>query len=380
MWLPHTLHWVVVPFVAWLLIPQSTSIYAMLHNEATCTQLSESIKNQFIRATKASGKLQQSAELLSIKWLMASDIWKCYKKTPSSSNLSHSGHPPKLDERGNHAVTLWEVLKNCKKPFPQIAKDMPADISAAIVRKVADSKGYHCWVASKVSFPTTHQKKKRLEWASDFDGIDIKEWDNLLPSDESYAQLDDSNGWAFITCHADEEHDENCVVPKFKQSSVRVMVWGYFMQGVKGPLIVLEYPGGKGGRMDTDQYISQVFKAHLAPFYHQMEKEWPRIVFQQDNTPGHTAKRMKKWLAHHNTDLFPYPPNSPDLNPIEPLRHDLMTIMCSSPHLPNTVPKLIKAVWDAWEQLPISDLDKHIDTMPDHVQAILAVKGGYTQF
>ena len=111
----------------------------------------------------------------------------------SSTNLCCSGHPPKLDEQGKHAV-MQEVLKDYKKPFPQIAKDMPADISTAIVRKVADSKGYHCQVAHKVPFLATHQKKKRLEWAEDFDGIDAKEWNNLLSSDECYVQLDDSNG------------------------------------------------------------------------------------------------------------------------------------------------------------------------------------------
>ena len=83
---------------------------------------------------------------------------------------------------------MWEVLKDCKKPFPQTVKVMPADISTAIVRKVADSKGYHCQVACKVPFLTTCQKKKRFEWAKDFDGIDTKEWDSPLPSDECFVQ------------------------------------------------------------------------------------------------------------------------------------------------------------------------------------------------
>jgi transposase InsO family protein len=77
--------------------------------------------------------------------------------------------------------------------------------------------------------------------------------------------------------------------------------------------------------MDTDRYIPQVLEGHLAPFYHQKEKERPGIVFQQDNAPSHTSKRTKKWLADHDIDLFPHPPNSPDLNPIEPLWHDLKT-------------------------------------------------------
>jgi len=111
-----------------------------------------------------------------------------------------------------------------------------------------------------------------------------------------------------------------------------------------------------------------------------MERERPGIVFQQDGAPSHTAKVMKKWLADYGIDLFPHPPNSPDLNPIEPLWHDLKTIIRAAPHLPTTIPKLIKAIRDAWEKLPISDIDKHIKTMPDRVQAVLAAKGGHTRF
>jgi len=36
---------------------------------------------------------------------------------------------------------------------------------------------------------------------------------------------------------------------------------------------MLEYPGAKGGGMNTERYISQVLEPYLAPFYHQMEKE-----------------------------------------------------------------------------------------------------------
>jgi len=50
---------------------------------------------------------------------------------------------------------------------------------------------------------------------------------------------------------SDEEYDENCLVLNFKQSPVWVMVWACVMRGIKGPLVVLEYPGGKGGGMRT---------------------------------------------------------------------------------------------------------------------------------
>jgi hypothetical protein len=39
------------------------------------------------------------------------------------------------------------------------------------------------------------------------------------------------------------------------------------MKGNKGPLVVLEYPGGKGGGMNAKQYQEQVLKAKLHDYY-----------------------------------------------------------------------------------------------------------------
>jgi len=44
---------------------------------------------------------------------------------------------------------------------------------------------------------------------------------------------------------ADEEYDDYCVILTFKQSSLWVMILGCIMAEDKGPVVVLEYPGGR---------------------------------------------------------------------------------------------------------------------------------------
>ena len=50
------------------------------------------------------------------------------------------------------------------------------------------------------------------------------------------------------------------------------------------------------------------------------KKYFPRreIIFQHDNAPAHRAFTTKTWFANQQgISLIQWPPNSPDLNPIE---------------------------------------------------------------
>ena len=42
-------------------------------------------------------------------------------------------------------------------------------------------------------------------------------------------------------------------------------------------------------------------------------------IFQQDNAPCHTARRVIKWLADNDIELLDWPGNSSDIKPIENL-------------------------------------------------------------
>ncbi len=41
------------------------------------------------------------------------------------------------------------------------------------------------------------------------------------------------------------------------------------------------------------------------------------IIFQQDNASCHVSKMTKKWFSEQNINVLEWPPQSPDMNPIE---------------------------------------------------------------
>ena len=158
------------------------------------------------------------------------------------------------------------------------------------------------------------------------------------------------------------------------------MVWGYIIQGRKGPLIVLEYPGGKGGAINMIRYCEQVLEGALLDFYKDMTCVHGPIQFQQDSVSCHVSKRTKEWLCDYGVSLLYHPLNSPDLSPIEPVWHELKKIVRALPHPPTSVDELKSTVLAAWDQLDIADVDKYIHSMPDRVAAIFQAKGGHTHF
>lgn len=102
--------------------------------------------------------------------------------------------------------------------------------------------------------------------------------------------MGDTRGPVYVTHRADEVSHEDCVVPTFKQSSLRVIVWECIIRERLGPLVVLEYPEGKGGGINSRRYQEQVLEAHLKSFYQEMTSKRGSVRFQHDGAPLHGSK------------------------------------------------------------------------------------------
>jgi hypothetical protein len=112
-----------------------------------------------------------------------------------------------------------------------------------------------------------------MAWACLYQRYLLQQWAKVIWSDKAYIYLGNDCGCVFVTQHPDEEYLDKCLVLTFKQSPVCVMVWACIMKGRKGPLVVLEYPGGKGGGMNTRRFCEQVLEGVFLDFYADMSQE-----------------------------------------------------------------------------------------------------------
>lgn len=351
----------------------------MSENHKPRCQYGTPIKNQLIGAIIATGKIAQSARQVGMPVTSAQYIWSNFKKKRTTANHHRSGRPPILTDRDKRHIEQV-ARKSRRKPFREIGNELDPPVSETTIRNVLRARGYHRRIARRVPYLTKMQKIHRIVWARLYAKWKEADWAKVIWSDEAYIQLSDKRGRIFVTRRADEVFLDECLVPTFTQSPIRVMVWACIMEGRKGPLVVLEYPGGRGGGMNTARYMAQVLEGALKDFYHEMKQEKGQVVFQQDGAPCHRSKRTQNWFTKNKIPILYHPANSPDLNPIEPVWHELKKCLRGLPHLPSTLEQLIASVHMVWEEIPIRDVDKHVTCMSDRVTAIFVAKGGHTRF
>jgi len=288
------------------------------------------------------------------------------------------GWPKKLNDYDKCQV-IHTARKNRCMPLAELTNQTATKVSVTSIRWVLTAQGYHQQVAQKVPFLTLHHKHLWLVWAKTNKSLKSWDWNHVIFTDECYVWVSDKCGHIFVMWQKDEWLLER-LVPTFKQSSVCVMFWGCITEGRKGLLVVMEYPGGKGGGMNSKCYQEQVLKGLFWDFYTCLKWERRSIQFQQDGALCHQSKSTIKWLDDHKAPLFFHPPKPPDLNPIEPLWLELKHTLCGWQHTPTTIEQLKATVLKAWEEILVDTINKHISKMPAHVSTVLAARGGHTRF
>ena len=172
------------------------------------------------------------------------------------------------------------------------------------------------------------------------------------------------------------------IQPYDKGKNSSVMVWGGFWGREKSDLVrMTRDPEAKRGGYTAASYLG-VIEDQLPTIVE------PGLTFMQDNAPVHTAKIIKQWLEEMGILVLPWPPYSPDLNPIEhlwrwlkercyQLEPDLKHMQGSKEEI---MDKLYATLERAWHDIPESMLESLVRSMPRRVNAVIKAKGWYTKY
>ena len=135
----------------------------------------------------------------------------------------------------------------------------------------------------------------------------------------------------------------------------------------------------QGLRVNTEAYL-EVLEAVVLPWIRETLGERP-FVWQQDSAPCHTSRKSQRWLGDHFFDFTTpdvWPPNSPDLNPMDffvwsAVEREANRTAC------NTKEQLISRIQASFASLPRDTVKRASQRFRGHIEAMIKAKGDFIE-
>ncbi|XDV34316.1 hypothetical protein PO909_004485 [Leuciscus waleckii] len=309
--------------------------------------LSNFERGMVVGARRAGLSISQSAQLLGFSRTTISRVYKEWcEKGKTSSMRQQSPAKMTVDARGQRRIgrliqadrraTLTEITTRYNRGMQQ-------SICEATTRTTLRRMGYNSRRPHRVPLISTTNRKKRLQFARAHQNWTVEDWKNVAWSDES----------RFLLRHS---------------------VWGMFSWHTLGPLVP------NGHRLNATAYLS-IVSDHVHPFMTTMYPS-PDGYFQQDNAPCHKARIISNWFLEHDNEftVLKWPPQSPDLNPIEHLWDVVERELRALDVHPTNLHQLQDAILSIWANISKECFQHLVESTPRRIKAVLKAKGGQTQY
>ena len=293
------------------------------------------------------------------KWMARDKEGEGFRDRP------HTGRPHSQEvepSEVNSILKSKESLRRTKRKLEEEGKK----VSHETIRKIAGSSGLRYRLRRRKPKLTPAQKEARVKFASQHRSRRF--WSNVIFTDEKYFRVGEGQRGFWME---DDEEPEPLPTQSHPPS---FMVWGGFCRRGVIPL----YSVAQGLKLDAPSY-QQILDTQLirpANRWFVQKSNWKLL---QDNAPPHSAFSTKHWLSeHHINAIFPWPANSPDLNPIENLWH--IVAERAAKHEPQNLEELRQAVKQEWEQIEPSVLENLVDSMPRRMKLVIDTEGDATKY
>lgn len=292
-----------------------------------------------------------------------------YKKIGHLETRSKGGRPRLTSARTDNLIA--RAVRNDRFiSARQIKQDLGlVDVSEQTIRnRIFEMCGYSSYWSVHKPFINEENRKKRLDFAIKYINKPEEFWQHVLWSDESaYCYIMKSKERVWRNPH--ERFSTDCTIATAKHDK-KIMVWGCFCTSGVGNLYWIR------DTLDAKSYLNILNTQLLSSIYRLFPDR--NVIFQQDNDPKHTAKVTKEWIRAHQIEILDWPPQSPDLNPIENLWNILD--YRSKLRRPKSDEELFDILSRCWCAIDKNILQNLAYSMPHRLQSVIAADGWQTKY
>ena len=222
-------------------------------------------------------------------------------------SLRASGRPKAISDR-TKVILKRAVKQDRTRTFIQLQQELPVKVSTHTISKALHEMNLRSRVATKKPFISDKNRAKRLNFAKQHKDWTIDQWKQVIFSDESSFEVGKNPKKVKVWREPGEGYKPECIRPSFSSGRTTYMVWGAICGGRKSPLVI--FPTHK---VKSAEMIQHVYQPVLLDFYRSV----PSAIFMEDNARPHTSKESSNWKISNGIEKLCWPPQSPDLNPME---------------------------------------------------------------
>ena len=135
----------------------------------------------------------------------------------------------------------------------------------------------------------------------------------------------------------------------------------------------------KGETVNSIIYRDQILLGSLQQFWEESFGDIKLPIVMEDNAPVHKKVCIPAREALGMT-VLDWPPNSPDLNPIENIWSYMKDVLARDYADISSIVEMKRIVSDMWENFTDEEWNKLIENMPDRMAAVIAARGGSTRY
>lgn len=336
-------------------------------------ELSPATRSAIITLHRENNSLRIIAQKLKLTYRAVQGTVKRYQTTGTTASRKRPGRPKVTTPNDDLRIALTSK-RNRRLTAPEIRAQLnegrAKPVSLTTVKRRLAKAGLHGRIAARKPLLRPQNRKKRLEWAKLHKDWDMDMWSKVLWTDESKFQVFGSNRRTFVRRRVGERMLPECVAPTVKHGGGSVLVWGSFSFNGVGDLHRIE------GILKKENY-RDILEHHAIPSGVRLIGEG--FYFQQDNDPKHTSRLCKNYLQEKEREgvliNMVWPPQSPDINPIELLWDELDRNVRQ--HCPTSQKLLWEQLVNAWQTIPAHTLQTLVSRLPNICKKLIQCKGGY---
>lgn len=291
-------------------------------------------------------------------------------QNPTQKTVKRGGKKKLISQRTARKiarkVNLGKILTPRQAKL-ELATETGIRVSESTVRRSLKEQGLKSYVKKKKPSLTQAQKLKRLKFCNEVKNFGVNEWRNVLFSDETSVQVCGPAASRYTWKKSGALDQAHNIRPTSKFGGGRVTIWGCFGFLGVGHAVVIN------GKLNAATYLDVINEEMLAS---------PRLcvpdpanfTFQQDNDPTHKAKIVMENFKEKNVKLFEWPPNSPDLNPIENLWY-IIKQKISRQGVGFKKAELWEKFHKEWKAMDVKICQNLVDSMPKRIKMCLQAGG-----